>query len=124
MVPVYGDFLRSVRTSRGLSQADLAAVAGIDQPNLSAYERDRRVPTIDTLNRILVACGYQLAAVAGPAVVPCPLPRAGWFPDEDDPPALPGDPVDAPPLVTAATPLDERVALLTAVLELVEATRP
>lgn len=47
---------------RGLSQSALAELAGIPQPNLSAYERDRRCPSAETLNRLVMACGYQLAA--------------------------------------------------------------
>ena len=120
---MYGEFIRRVRTSKGLSQAELAAVSGVSQPNLSAYERDRRVPTADTLNKILVACGYELAATDGEHTIYCPLPIAGWFPDEDLPPPDPGDPADEAPLVTAASSMEERVAILTAVLELADATR-
>ena len=120
---MYGAFIRRVRESRHLSQEALAEIAAISQPNLSAYERDRRTPTADTLNRILVACGYQLTATAGDQMLFCPLPRAGWFPDDDDPPSEPGDPGDHEPLVTADTPLDERVDVILAVLELAEATR-
>ncbi len=115
---MYGAFLRAVRTSRQLSQGELAEIVGISQPNLSAYEHDRRVPSADTLNRLLVACGYQLVARAGSTTVPCPLPRAGWFPDDDDPPRLPDDPVDEQPTVDATTPIAERAAVITAVLQL------
>ena len=120
---MYGSFVRRVRESRGLSQEQLAEVAGIGQPNVSAYERDRRVPTADTLNRIVVACGYQLAATDGRRTIFCPLPAAGWFPDEDLPPPLPDDPSPAEPAVTPDTPIDERVRLITAVLRLAGAQR-
>lgn len=119
---VYGAFLREIRASRQLSQAQLAAVVGISQPNLSAYERDRRLPTIDTLNRLVVACGYVLVAQAGTRSVACPLPRVGWFPDDDNPPRLPGDPADEPPTVDASTSLDDRADVITAVLELASAS--
>jgi transcriptional regulator with XRE-family HTH domain len=79
---MYGAFLRRVRESRQLSQSELAAITGIPQPSLSAYENDRRAPTIDTLNRIVVGCGYVVEAVAGRERIACPLPRAGWFPDD------------------------------------------
>ena len=120
---MYGAFIRAVRESRRLSQETLADVVGISQPNLSAYERDRRVPTADTLNRILVACGYELAATAGDRVIHCPLPAAGWFPDDAFPPPEPGDPGDEPPTVTVDTPMAERVRAILAVLELAEGTR-
>lgn len=120
---MYGSFIRQLRASRGLSQAELAATVGISQPNLSAYERDRRVPTADTLNKLVVACGYQLAATHGGDVVYCPLPHAGWFPDDDDPPAEPGDPADEPASITRESPMSARLAVIDAVLELAGARR-
>jgi transcriptional regulator with XRE-family HTH domain len=109
--------------SRRMSQAQLAEATGIDQPNLSAYERGRRHPTADTLNRILVACGYELAATDGTRQIFCPLPVAGWYPDEDLPPPDPGDPGDESPILSPGTPLSERVRTIVAVLELADATR-
>jgi len=120
---VYGTFIRSVRESKGISQDQLARTVGISQPNLSAYEHDRRIPTADTLNKLLVACGYQLAAADGARVLYCPLPAAGWFPDEDLPPAAPGDPCDEAPIVTARTPMPDRVRAINAALELADAAR-
>ena len=66
---VYGSFVRSIRRARGLSQRQLAAIAGVPQPNISAIEHDRRLPSADSLNRLVVACGFELAAVAGEKVV-------------------------------------------------------
>ena len=71
---MYGAFIRKARTSRGLTQVELARMVGIEQPNLSAYENDRQMPTIDVLNRILVGCGYLLEATAGARRLVCPLP--------------------------------------------------
>ena len=71
---MYGTFIRQARTSRGLSQVDLARITGIEQPNLSAYENDRQMPSADVLNRILVGCGYILEATAGKRRLVCPLP--------------------------------------------------
>lgn len=114
---MYGRFIREVRESRRLSQREVAEVSGITQSNISAFENDRRVPSADTLNRLLVACGYELAAVAGEQIVFCNLPRIGWFPDEDLPPRLPDDPPDEEPSVDADTPMETRVQVITAVLE-------
>lgn len=105
---MYGSFLRRVRTSRQLSQSALAEIVGISQPNLSAYENDRRSPTVDVLNRLVVACGYQLVADGGSREVRVPLPQAGWFPDDDLPPRLADDPPDEPPSVPWGTPPEER----------------
>jgi transcriptional regulator with XRE-family HTH domain len=120
---MYGSFIRMVRESRGLSQEQLAEVAGLSQPNLSAYERDRRVPMADTLNKIVVACGYELAATAGDRTVYCPLPPAGWFPDDDLPPHEPDDPPDEAPAIDPQAPEDERARAIMAVLELAHARR-
>lgn len=114
---MYGSFLRTVRQSRGLSQQELAEGSGISQPNISAIEHDRRIPSADTLNRLLVACGYELAAVAGSRVLHAPLPRVGWFPDEDLPARHPDDPRDEEPTVTPGTPIADRVRVINAVLE-------
>jgi transcriptional regulator with XRE-family HTH domain len=101
----------------------LAEIVGISQPNLSAYEQDRRSPTLDTLNRLVVACGYELAATDGRREIYCPLPVAGWFPDDDEPPRTADDPPDEPLTVTADTPMADRVRALMAALDLAEATR-
>lgn len=120
---MYGSFIRTVRESRGITQDQLARNAGISQPNVSAYEHDRRVPNADTLNKLLVACGYQLAATDGTRAIYCPLPVGGWFPDEDLLPAVPGDPGDEAPTITADTPMADRVRAINQVLELADATR-
>lgn len=118
---MYGSFVRTVRESRRLTQGQLAEISGIRQANISAIENDRRTPSADTLNRLLVACGYELAAVAGPRVIACPLPTAGWFPDEDLPARLPDDPKDDP--VALAPPMTDatRASLVAAVLDAVDA---
>ena len=120
---MHGDFIRSLRTARGMSQTALAEVSGIPQPNISAIERDRRLPSIDSLNRLLVACGFELAAVAGEKVIHCPLPEVGWFPDEGLPGPDPDDPGDETPVVGPDTPMEQRVRVITAVLEVADQAR-
>ena len=120
---VYGSFVRAVRLSRGMTQRQLAEVSGVLASNISAIEHDRRMPSADTLNRLLVACGYELAAAAGAKVIYCDLPRAGWFPDEDLPAPDPGDPPDEAPSLPPSASLEERVRHITAVLDAVDATR-
>jgi transcriptional regulator with XRE-family HTH domain len=78
---MYGAFIKRVRASRGLTQVELARIVGIEQPNLSAYENDRQMPSADVLNRVLVGCGYLLEATAGGRRIVCPLPTAAWFAD-------------------------------------------
>jgi len=100
-----------------MTQAELSATTGISQPNLSAYENGHRQPTLDVLNRIMVACGYQLVADGGPAKqVRGPLPKVGWFPDEDLPPRLPDDPPDEEPTIYWDADPERRVRAMSAVL--------
>ena len=119
---MYGSFIREIRESRGLTQVELARIAGVPQSNVSAYERDRRVPAAETLNRLVVACGYQLAAVAGSTTLWCPLPVAEWVPSTEVPPREPDDPPDELSTVTRNTPIDRRARIIEAVLELADAT--
>lgn len=51
--------MRSRREAAGLSQADLAALTGIRQPNISAYESGRRRPSPRTLQRLLDAVAVR-----------------------------------------------------------------
>ncbi|TFC81102.1 helix-turn-helix domain-containing protein [Cryobacterium sp. TmT2-59] len=51
------------RARAGLSQSQLAARAGVPQPNLSAYEAGRVQPRPGTLSRILAATAERPAAV-------------------------------------------------------------
>lgn len=44
--------IRAQRRAAGLSQSQLARAAHVSQPNLSAYENGRRVPTPEVLERI------------------------------------------------------------------------
>jgi transcriptional regulator with XRE-family HTH domain len=55
-----GQLLRRSRTRAGLTQAELARRAGTSQPVVSAYEHDRRDPTIGTLRRLLRATNATL----------------------------------------------------------------
>jgi uncharacterized protein len=52
--------LRRVRKQAGLSQVDLASLAGTSQPALARYETGAAIPALPTLERLLSACGRQL----------------------------------------------------------------
>jgi transcriptional regulator with XRE-family HTH domain len=94
---MYGAFIKQARLSRGLTQVELARIVGIEQPNLSAYENDRQMPSADALNRILVGCGYLLEATAGARRIICPRPSAAWYADDHlrSEPGAPPDPVQS-----------------------------
>ena len=52
--------LQLARLKAGLSQRQLAERADVPPTMISAYERDKRQPTLPTLLRILEAAGYDL----------------------------------------------------------------
>ena len=53
--------LEQAREAAGLSQAALAQQAGTSRPTLSAYERGRKSPTLETAARIVGEAGFDLA---------------------------------------------------------------
>lgn len=55
-----GPALRLLRLHRGLRQVDAAQRAGVTKAMLSAYERHRRLPSLRTLDKILVALDARL----------------------------------------------------------------
>ncbi len=122
--PMYGAFLRKIRLSRGLSQGELSDVVGIAVPNLSAYENDRQLPSIDVLNRIVVACGYQLAALAGDEVVKVPLAKGGWTPVESWPERHPDDPPESGAPLPFDAGIDDRLEAIERALGITEMLRP
>jgi len=52
-----GRTLRLLRESRKLSQKEVAERAGIGKSQLSKYEKDREVPKLDSLERVLDVLG-------------------------------------------------------------------
>jgi transcriptional regulator with XRE-family HTH domain len=62
--------LRRARARSGSSLRELARRAGTSHATLSAYEAGRVVPSVDTLDRIVRAAGYELVA----ELVPVPDP--------------------------------------------------
>ena len=55
------NILEQARGAAGLSQAVLAHLSGTSRTTLSAYEHDRKSPTLATAVRILAAAGFELA---------------------------------------------------------------
>lgn len=52
--------LRDARRSAGLTQAQLAERLGTTQPVIARLERDDANPTFETIQRALVAAGYEI----------------------------------------------------------------
>lgn len=59
--------LRTARMNSDLSQAQLAERAGVTTSVISAYETDRRQPTLNTLLRLLRSAGWDLRMRLQPA---------------------------------------------------------
>ena len=56
-----GQLIEHARRLAGLTQADLAELAGTSRPTLSAYESGRKSPTLATAERILTVAGFTLS---------------------------------------------------------------
>ena len=63
------ELLRQARERAGLSQRQLAERAGTAQSVVARIERGLTSPTWDTLERLLEAAGFELAAQVEPRVV-------------------------------------------------------
>jgi transcriptional regulator with XRE-family HTH domain len=63
-----GALLRDARTRAGLSQTELARLAGVAQSVVSAYESGRRQPSLSTLARLVAATGSELEITLVPSI--------------------------------------------------------
>lgn len=61
-----GAVLRDARRRAALTQVALAERAGVQQSVISAYENDRREPSLATLQRLVEATGQRLDVVVVP----------------------------------------------------------
>jgi predicted transcriptional regulator len=52
--------LRQARRRAGLTQRDLTQRTGVAQPTIARIEGGQEVPRVDTLQRLLQACGESL----------------------------------------------------------------
>jgi predicted nucleotidyltransferase/DNA-binding XRE family transcriptional regulator len=61
--------IREARSRAGLTQAELARMAGTSQPAVAAYESGHRSPSVRTLDKLVRAAGASLRVelVAAPA---------------------------------------------------------
>jgi len=54
------ELVRSARVDARMTQRELAAVSGIPQASVARIERSVAIPRVDTLERLLRACGMTL----------------------------------------------------------------
>ncbi len=57
---VSGDLLREARLRAGLTQTELAQRVGTARSQISRYERGDVLPSLETLRRLIRACGLEL----------------------------------------------------------------
>ena len=58
--------VREARLAAGITQQELAARVGTAQSAIARYESAKSLPDIDTLHRVLAACGQRLELRAVP----------------------------------------------------------
>jgi transcriptional regulator with XRE-family HTH domain len=63
-----GPILKEARRKAGLTQRELARLAGMPQPAVSRIERDHVSPRLDTLDVLLRRCGVALDLVERPGL--------------------------------------------------------
>lgn len=62
------ELIREARRAGGLTQVALAKKARTSQPTLAVYESGRAEPRLETLNRLIEACGFELVISIRPRV--------------------------------------------------------
>lgn len=62
--------IREARTAAGLTQAQLATLAGTSQPAVARYESGTASPSVRTLERLLRAAGQRVRLATEPTGVP------------------------------------------------------
>ena len=63
-----GRVLRQARRRAGLTQRELADRAGVPQSQVARIESGAVVPRVDTLDRLLEACGEGLESLPRPGI--------------------------------------------------------
>jgi transcriptional regulator with XRE-family HTH domain len=58
-----GERVRELRTKRGLTQVEFAALCGIPQSRVSTIEKGSRVPNVETVLRLAQALGCRVTAL-------------------------------------------------------------
>lgn len=71
--PVIHIPLRELRARTGMSQGQLADLAGLTPDQISDYERGARHPTLPTLHALALALGVSYHALLPEGPHPCPL---------------------------------------------------
>lgn len=52
--------VNQARRAAGFSQRELSRLSGVPQSGIARIERGQQIPRVDTLQRLLKACGFEL----------------------------------------------------------------
>lgn len=55
-----GKALKYMRIKKGLNQEELGKILNISQQNLSRYEKNQRIISFETIEKISKICGYKI----------------------------------------------------------------
>lgn len=78
-----GDNIKRIRTSHGLSQAELGKIAGVSDKAVSTWESDIKVPRMGAVERISQYFGIPKSAILDDSTIPAgfePLPATDTVP--------------------------------------------
>lgn len=59
-----GESIRDLRTARGLSIRELATEAGLSSAAISRWESGKRIPSVESFNKVMAALNAELTVVA------------------------------------------------------------
>ena len=62
-MPSFGENLRQIRLSRGLSQEDFARLIDSNQVSLSSWERGHRTPTFENIKKIAKSLDVPMSSL-------------------------------------------------------------
>ena len=60
----FGELIKSQRVLRGYSIRDLAVLTGFSSAAISRWESGKRIPSVESFNKIMTALGAELTVVA------------------------------------------------------------
>jgi transcriptional regulator with XRE-family HTH domain len=58
-----GESIRDLRVSKGLSITDLSRMVGTTAAAISRYEKNKRIPSVETYKKIMTALGAELTVI-------------------------------------------------------------
>lgn len=63
LAALVGQLIAEARSVHGINARELSNRTGVDESQISKYEKSRVIPGIDTTRTLLAGCGFTLAAI-------------------------------------------------------------